>query len=199
MSQTNERTDEPPQIIDLQEYRAVDPLADLEIKKLISSWYSYSTGGTPCYSFVLLSAIPGRRETDPLYALRFRYTKIMHALQPIAAAWARDERCDIDFICSAATRYPRAVVREWCDMLIEVGAVESQRVPKPSGAPDDCDLVFYPTRALRYRCLEMIQVYKIKWETLQAENARGLDLLNKYKKWAPIESGIPKEKNICTR
>ena len=199
MSQTNERTDEPPQIIDLQEYRAVDPLENSEIKKLISAWYSYSTGGIAAYSFCLVSVIPGRRDTDPLFYLRNRFPKLMHALQPICAAWARDERGDIDYICSAAYHTSRPVVREWCDMLIEVGAVKSERSPKPSGAPDDCDLVFYPSRAVLYRSLEMIRIQQSQWETLQVGNARGLELLNQYKKWAPIESGIPKEKNICTR
>ena len=170
-------------VVRLDDHRPVDPIEHPEFKQLLADWYSHSIGGTPEYGPVLLTAYLGSSETDPLHKLRFDMPKIMLAAQPVAAAWAKDQICDLDYVAAAVPDTPKLVVREWLTALVEVSAIRA--LENNAGR-----IVYVPSRGMIYRVCEIIIQFKIAWRKMATHSPSALDHIMSDRDWVSIETDV---------
>ena len=173
------------QVVQMEDHRAVDPLLHPQMKQLLRDWYSHSIGGTPCYGPVILTPWLGQSDVDPLHGVRWSMPKLMLAAQPVLAAWARDDLCDLDYVHAAVVHHPKLVVREWLQQLVDCGAIVSV----------GSDHTYEPTRKTIYRAFEIIMLSRAAWRQMADHSPDAVECLLADKDWVDPDTALPNTPN----
>ena len=165
-----------------------DPCDDPKVKQLVSDFYCFDCGGIAAFKYNLGCPIKGREETDILSEVRYRSPRIMFALQPVVAAWSRDERCDLEYVKSAALQHCEG---ELIEFLLRLHYAEAITVNYETD--QNCEqgfkkeyfktATFLPTRRYLYRLFEMFELHNRFWQSITEDHTNILKTLRSKTKW----------------
>jgi len=178
-------------IVDLNEYREIDPLTNPELKKLISIWHAGNIGGADRISQCIRGAFVGDREDDAFSVIRLHQPKLMLILHPVLAAWARDEVCGVNYLMDTIPQRRSIVLTDWADTLCEEGIIQAKE--------QDGVVRYLPTRQILYKVFERISFLFDFFEHLYEEVPAGIEVMRNHNQlWVSENTPIPLEEKRGT-
>jgi hypothetical protein len=181
-------------VVDLDEYREIDPLTNPELKRLISIWHSGHIGGAARLSHVVRGAFLGdvdKGESDLFRSIRAVQPKLLLVLHPVLAAWARDELCDLKYLAETVPQKKSGVLLDWADTLVEEKIIEAVEV--------DGQVCYLPLRRTLYRVLEGMSFIFDFFDHINQDAPEGVRTVRNHNQlWVSENAPIPLEKKDGT-
>jgi hypothetical protein len=178
-------------IVDLKEYREIDPLTNPGLKRLISLWHGGNIGGADRISHCVRGAFVGDFEDDVFKLIRSHQPKLLLILHPVLAAWARDEVCDVDYLMDTIPQRKAGVLMDWADTMCEEGIIQA--------IEQDGVVTYLPTRKILYKVFEGMSFLFDFFEHLFEEVPAAIEIMRNHNQlWISENTPIPLEKKDGT-